>query len=105
MSHRICLPLLLVVGFALIARATKAGAAVPLRERISLNADWRFQKGDPPGTESRLAYEKIKDWATATGNEFVLSSGAKKPSRPAGNLGEEISYTQRDFDDRGWRQL
>ena len=85
-------------------RAT-AEAVVSPRERISFNADWRFQKGDPPGTESRLAYEKIKDWATATGNEFVLSSGAKKPSRPAGNLGEGISYTQRNFDDRSWRQL
>jgi len=84
---------------------TTARAAVPLRERVSLNADWRFQKGDPPGTEGRLAYEKIKDRVTATGNEFVLASGAKKPGRPAGNLGEDISYTQRDFDDRGWRQL
>ncbi len=68
----------------IIFRAT-AGAAVPLRERISLNADWRFQKGDPPGTEGRLAYEKIKDGVTATGNEFVLTSGAKNPSRPTRN--------------------
>ena len=95
---------LIAAADPIIFRAT-AEAVVPLRERISFNADWRFQKGDPPGTESRLAYEKIKDWATATGNEFVLSSGAKKPSRPAGNLGEDISYTRRDFDDRGWRQL
>jgi beta-galactosidase len=100
-----------VLLFFLIATANQivfraaAGAAVPLRERISLNADWRFQKSDPAGTEGRLAYEKIKDWLTATGNEFVLSSGAKQPSRPAGNLGSDISYTQRDFDDRGWRQL
>src|SRR5437870_10928865 len=85
-----------------IAFRTTTRAAVPLRERISLNADWRFQKGDPPGTEGRLTYEKIKDWATATGNEFVLSSGAKKLDRPAGNLGADISYIQRDFDDRSW---
>src|SRR2546430_2240902 len=82
----------------IVFRAT-ADAAVPLRERISLNADWRFQKGDPTGTEGRLAYEKIKDWATATGNEFVLSSGAKQPTRPAGDLGSDTSYTQSDFDD------
>jgi len=88
----------------IVFRAT-ARAAVPSRERISLNADWRFQKGDPPGTEGRLAYEKIKDWAMATGNEFVLTSGARKPDRPSGNLGEDVSYTQLKFDDRGWRQL
>jgi beta-galactosidase len=34
-----------------------------------------------------------------------LSSSAQKPGRPAGNLGQDISYTQGDFDDRSWRQL
>ncbi len=106
MSTRIWFGLLfLITAFNPVLSKTTAPAAVPLRERISLNANWRFQKGDPPGTEGRLAYERIKDWVAATGNEFVLTSGAKKPSRPAGDLGEDISYTQRNFDDRGWRQL
>src|SRR6266513_3983641 len=86
---------LIATADPIVFRVT-AGAAVPLRERISLNANWRFQKGDPPGTEGRLAYEKIKDWAIATGNEFALTSGAKKPDRPAGNLEENVSYTQRN---------
>src|SRR5438874_7783600 len=94
----------LIATGPIVFRST-ARAAVPRRERISLNADWRFQKGDPPGTEGRLAYEKIKDWTTATGDEFVLSSSAKKPTRPIGNLGEDVSYAQHDFDDRSWRQL
>jgi beta-galactosidase len=81
-----------------------AAAQQTPRERISLNADWRFQKGDPEGADGRLAYDKIKNWVTATGNEFV-SSSAQKPSRPAGNLGEDISYTKKGFDDRAWRQL
>jgi beta-galactosidase len=106
MSTRISFCVLfLIAAFNLVLSKTTARAAVPLRERISLNADWRFQKGDPTGTDGRLAYEKIKDWTAATGNEFVLSSGAMKSNRPAGNLGEDISYTQRDFDDRGWRRL
>jgi beta-galactosidase len=106
MSHRTWVSLLLpIVGFALVNFATLTNAAVPLRERISLNADWRFQKGDPAGSEGRLAYEKIKDWVTASGNEFVLSSGARKSGRPTGNLGADISFAQPDFDDRGWRQL
>jgi beta-galactosidase len=103
MLNRIWLSILFLSNVFLVN--TTATAAVPLRERISLNADWRFQKGDPPGTEGRLAYEKIKDWVTATGNEFVLSSDARKPDQLTGNLGGDISYTQHNFDDRGWRQL
>ncbi|HEY6187585.1 MAG TPA: beta-galactosidase GalB [Pyrinomonadaceae bacterium] len=84
--------------------AARTVVAVP-RERLSLNSDWRFQKGDPAEAEGELAYEKIKEWVKATGNEFVLSPGAARPVRPAGNLGEGISYTRREFDDGGWRQL
>ena len=94
--------------FFLLALGTQPASAQSAnspRERISLNADWRFAKGDPPGAEGRLAYDKIKPWVTATGNEFVSTSGAQKPTRPAGNLGEDISYTKKDFDDRNWRQL
>ncbi len=74
------------------------------RGRLSFNADWRFKKDDPAGTEGLLSYEKIKDWVNATGNEFVTRVETKKP-RPEGNLGETLSYTQRNFDDRSWRQL
>ena len=82
-----------------------AYAAEPVRERISLNADWRFEKGDPKEANGQLEYQKIKDWIKATGNEFILNSDATRQTRPAGNLGAEISYAQRGFDDRGWRQL
>src|SRR5215813_13318031 len=71
------------------------------RERLSFNADWRFQKGDPAGTEGQLAYDKVKPWVIATGNNFL--SRGEKPGRPAGNLGNDILYAQRSFDDRTWR--
>lgn len=74
------------------------------RERLSFNADWRFKKDDPSGSEALLSYGRVKDWVNATGNEFVAKAEAKKP-RPAGNLGETVSYTQRNFDDRSWRQF
>ena len=76
-----------------------------VRERLSFNADWRFKKDDPVGTEGRLSYEKVKDWVTATGSEFVTNPEASKRSRPQGSLGENVSYTQREFDDHGWRKL
>ncbi len=96
---RFCLLALAICALPAIASAQAAS----LRERLSFNADWRFQKDDPPGTEGRLSYEKIKDWMTATGNEFV-SDGSKR-TRPVGSLGSDISYTQSGFDDRGWRQI
>jgi beta-galactosidase len=74
------------------------------RERSSFNADWRFKKDDPAGTDGLLSYEKIKDWVNATGNDFVAQPEARK-TRPEGNPGETVLYTQRDFDDRGWRTL
>lgn len=94
------LSVLLLIAFSAAAQVTRAP-----RERMSFNADWRFQKGDPAGAEGQLAYESIKGWVTATGNEFVANAGAAKPARPAGNLGADIPYAQRGFDDRGWRQL
>src|SRR5918912_532679 len=80
-----------------------ARAANSPRERISFDADWRFQRGDPAGAEGRLAYDKIKPWVTATGNEFA--AGAAKPKRPEGDLGGDVPYTQPGFDDGGWRRL
>ena len=73
------------------------------RERLSFNADWRFQKGDPAGTEGQLAYDKVKPWVIATGNEFL--SRAATPAPVAGNPGNDIPYAQPSFDDHTWRQL
>jgi beta-galactosidase len=87
------------------SRATVPPGAEPSRERISLNAGWRFLKGDAPGAEGQLAYQKIKNWVTATGNEFALSADSVKGTRPDGNLGSDIAFAQRGFDDSGWRQL
>lgn len=75
------------------------------RERLSFNENWLFQKDDPKGAEGVLHYEKIKDWVRATGNEFVLTSDAVKSVRPRGNLGENVEYTRKDFNDSAWRKL
>ncbi|HZB45824.1 MAG TPA: beta-galactosidase GalB, partial [Pyrinomonadaceae bacterium] len=81
-----------------------AASAQTARERVSLNADWRFRKGDPAGAEGALAYERIKGWINATGGEFV-AGGSRPKTRPEGNVGEDVAYTRRDFDDGAWRRL
>lgn len=92
--------LLLFVPLAVTAQISKAP-----RERISLNAAWRFQKGDPAGTEGQLAYEKIKSLFNATGNEFAARTDPMRPLRPEGRIVDNVPYLRRDFDDRTWRQL
>ncbi len=76
-----------------------------VRERLSFNADWRFQKDDAAGTGDQLSYEKIKDWITGTGKELTINYEARKPSRPDGSLDDIVSYARRTFDDHGWREL
>lgn len=74
------------------------------RERILLDGNWRFQKGDPSGTGNQLTYSKIKDWLLPSGNEFLATSQQKE--RPKGELpGMHVDYAKPGFDDSGWRQL
>ena len=102
-------PILLRRAFPLLAVLLLAGtveirAADSPRERLSLDAEWRFAKGDPAETGDQLAYAKIKEWFLATGGDF-LNVTAPKIARPAGELGSAVAYTQPAFDDRAWRQL
>ena len=92
----------MVLSFA-ICFTTTAAQTRSVRERVSFNESWRFQKGDPEGTGDKLAYEKIKDWVKATGNEFVRD-GVKRV-RPGAPVGNDVAYTSPTFDDSGWRQL
>lgn len=94
-------PSLLAVS-ALGASPAQPSTSPPVRERISFNADWRFQKDDPAGTGDKLSYTNITDWVNATGNEFTTN---EPHQRPAGNLGADVAYTGKGFDDSAWRQL
>jgi beta-galactosidase len=90
--------LLFILGFA--GNISAADMAVP-RERISINAGWRFRKGDPAGVGDQLSYAKLKEalLASAAGFEFGVTADASV------DLGREVTYTQPGFDDSDWRQL
>src|SRR5215216_5975244 len=100
-----CCVVLMACAQAALWQSAAAQAVSTPRVRVSLNADWRFQRGDPAESAGRLAYEKIKDWVNATGLEFVTGTDAPKRARPEEALGGDVSYARRDFDDRNWRQL
>ena len=94
---------LVTVGFLGLVTVAQ-GQAAPGRERHSMNEAWQFQKDDPAGSEGLLSYEKVKDWVAASGNELTADASAWRV-RPPGNIGGNVSYTQRNFDDHGWRRL
>jgi len=101
------------------------------RDRICLNDNWHFAKGDPEGTSSSLMYdvrpevkdrrddkpadaeptepEKIngtartvlKPWILPTGNPFIKDH-AKRHSRPDAEPPSPL-YAQPDFDDSSWQ--
>lgn len=75
----------------------------PIRERININRDWRYQADDPPGTDSTLHYTRLKPYLLPCANEFFLFGS--KYIRPEGNPGSDVAYVKPDFDDSGWRQL
>ena len=88
--------------FALALWLAPVVNAQSTRQRLSFNPDWRFQKDDPPGTDGRLSYEKIKDQVSATGVELTTSRPA---SSSRISLGADVAYTKKGFDDRNWRSL
>ncbi len=85
--------------------SSSARASVPLRQRMSLNADWRFQKGDPPEAAGRFEYEKIKDLLALTGNELKKDAPAFAIPGDRSTLGSDIPCLRPGFDDSGWRRL
>ena len=116
-----------------LGQTQSAEPSRPVRERILIDDDWRFQKGDPAGVTGLLydvrpplkgevkdkapdaAAEEaekagpsvqpiLKPWILPTGNRFI-----KDPShrfvRPAGNPGGDVSYVQSNYDDSGWQHV
>ena len=110
-------PLLLAACVTIALSQTGSLMAIDSpRERISIDDDWRFTKGDPPNLAENLAYPRgrrgnmtpgptsgIAAWILPVGNAFKDSD--HQFARPAGNYGDNIAFVQSAFDDSGWRQL
>ncbi len=112
--------------------ATVSQAAAP-RQRVSLNAGWRFVRGDPPGMTADLRYDVrpvydangdgkvadarpeeatrvvdagsvLKRWILPTANPFIADP-ARRHVRPAGDPGSDVAYVRPGFDDSGWAKV
>lgn len=127
----------LIVGMALVltrvAGADVVRAQPAPRERISLNAGWRFMKyasreeaddliydvrpevrddrddkaADAKPTEAVDVTAKqrvLKPWILPTGNDFIKDP-SKRHAHPEGNPGGDFPYVQSDFNDRSWERV
>ena len=121
--------------FALALLLVSLPSIVRAGERISINDNWRFSKGDPTNLSAKeLLYDvrpvargddQRERLAEATSDAeklaaanhpvlkpWILPAGnafikdpAKRFTRPDGNPGGEVAYVQNNFDDSHWRQL
>ncbi|HWI58829.1 MAG TPA: beta-galactosidase GalB [Bacillota bacterium] len=122
----------MLAGHALLA----AELALPApRERILINDNWRFIKGDPSSNTASLLYDIRPQWPNPAGTAaqtnantvanqsgtsnqpavikpWILPTGndflkdpARKFARPGGNPGDGVAYVQPDFNDSSWRQV
>jgi beta-galactosidase len=118
---------------AIVAVSPQPVVGASPRERILLNVDWRFQKGDPAGGDSKnLLYdvrpvaralgERVAEFTEAadtlgpashpilkpfilpTGNRFIKDP-ARRFVRPEGNPGGDLPFVKSDFDDSGWKRV
>jgi beta-galactosidase len=126
--------MLLVASIASILLQSKCvTAAESLRERISINEDWRFHKYDAEEKADGLIYDvrpevkdkddvvaadampteaveieatqtALKPWILPTGNDFIKDP-AKRHVRPDGNPHSNFPYVQGDFNDRSWERV
>ena len=95
-----------LAGLGLISASVgvRAGESVAPRERVSLNAGWRFNNGDPQWMSPQLDYSSVRAWLLPS-SAPLLGLTTPKPAPPSGNLGSDITCVQPGFDDSAWRPL
>ncbi|KAI1101574.1 glycoside hydrolase family 2 protein, partial [Jackrogersella minutella] len=85
-----------------VVRRQNEPPATTGRERISINADWRFSRFE--SNPDSLSYDVLKEWILPTGNDFIVN-GAKH-DRPEGIApGSNVTYVQASFDDSEWEAV
>jgi beta-galactosidase len=94
----------LIVGFSLFSAAA--------RDRISLDANWTFQLGDPSDVTTNVTYyPEISDLAKLDAGEVGAGNNTESYMESirvdifATHAGENVSFVQTNYNDSGWRQL
>ncbi|KFY17017.1 hypothetical protein V492_00939 [Pseudogymnoascus sp. VKM F-4246] len=82
-------------------RGQDNAAAASGRQRISLSADWRFERFE--SNPDSLSYDLLKQWILPSGNDFISGANYERPSGDP--PGGDVSYVQDSFDDSSWEAV
>ncbi|RWA03687.1 hypothetical protein EKO27_g11419, partial [Xylaria grammica] len=83
------------------ARAVRPRDADATRERVDINAGWRFSRFTT--NPDSLSYSVLKNWVLPSANGFINGT---KHQRPSGTPpGSNVRYVQGDFDDGAWEAV
>lgn len=125
--------LFLIVGSVVSAGSLEKMHEDQVRQRISINDNWRFFKYESADKADKLIYDVrpeitnntenqvadakpteavevksnqlvLKPWILPSGNDFI-NDAAKKHIRPDGNPGGDFPFVQSNFDDSSWESL
>jgi beta-galactosidase len=97
-----------------IATDTLVSFTASPRNRILLDAGWRFQLGDPLDVTTNVTYyPEIPDLAKLTAAEVGSATNTSSETYMetiridpiATHAGENVSYVQTNYNDSGWRSL
>ena len=97
-----------------IAANTLVSFTASPRQKISLDAGWRFQLGDPADVTSNVTYyPEIGDLAKLDASEVGSATNTSSESYMetiridpiATHAGENVSFVQTNYNDSAWRQL
>ena len=126
-----CLVLLVIAPA--VAKTPVTGSNSIIRQRISINENWRFFKYDSQSAADHLIYDVrpevrafkddkdadskpteavevvterqvLKPWILPTGNLFIKDPD-RRHKRPEGNPGSDFPFVQKDFDDSKWEKV
>jgi len=116
-----------------LAQTVSTGTGTIIRQRISINENWRFFKYDSITPADNLFYDVrpevddfqddrpadtkpteaenieatqivLKPWILPAGNDFIKDP-TKHYERPDGNPGSDFPFVQSDFDDNTWENV
>ncbi|KAH8781226.1 glycoside hydrolase superfamily [Diaporthe sp. PMI_573] len=85
-----------------LQRACRSAASA-VRERLSINRDWKFSRF--ASNPDSLSYDPIlKPWILPSANDFIING--TKYERPSGTPpGNDLQYVQAGFDDSSWESV
>ncbi|KAI3321591.1 glycoside hydrolase family 2 protein [Xylariaceae sp. AK1471] len=108
--YRVCALIVVSLLLAVIPQSVAAravtdaqgdAAAAANRERIDLNAGWKFSRFTT--NPDSLSYSTLKNWILPSGNNFISGTKHQRPSGTA--PGSDVQYVKAGFDDSTWEAI